>query len=334
MIYLKSLSILIIIFIIIKFLFKNLKSKFYKKHQRFAGKESIPLIGGVIIFIFLIIHIELFEELFLLYCFFLLLLGIFSDIDKLYSPKVRLFIQFLIIFSFVYFSNLQILDLRNIYLNYLLSYEYFNIFFITSCFLVLINGSNFIDGLDGLNLGYYLVGLLPILYVSQLPEIYIVNDRLILILIMISFLLILNFLNIIYIGDSGSYLLGFIVGYLLIIFNNKNYLISPYFIVLILWYPAFENLFSIFRKIISNLDPLSPDNSHLHQKLCHLLLDSNFKLFSENANIVASVSINLYNFLIFCIGAFFYSKTKILLLIILFNIITYLICYFLLKKKS
>ena len=334
MIYLDSLIILIIIFFIIKLFFKNLKSKFYEKHQRFAGKESIPLIGGVIIFSYLIIHIQLFEELFLLFCFFLLLLGIFSDINKLYSPKIRLFIQILIISNFIYFSNLQVLDLRNIYLNFLLSYEYFNVFFITFCFLVLINGSNFIDGLDGLNLGYYFVGLLPILYVSQLPEVYIVEDQLISILILISFLMILNFLNVIYIGDSGSYLLGFVIGYLLIIFNNQNYLISPYFIALILWYPAFENLFSIIRKRISNLDPLSPDNLHLHQKLYYLFLDSNFKLFSENANIVASVSINLYNLLIFCIGALYYSKTKILLLLILFNIVIYLSCYFLLKKKD
>jgi len=334
MIHLETLFILIIIFFIIKFFFKNLKSKFYEKHQRFAGKESIPLIGGVIIFSYLIIYMELFENLFLLYCFFLLLLGIFSDIDKLHSPKTRLFIQFLIIISFVYFSNLQILDLRNIYLNYFLSHEYFNIFFITACFLVLINGSNFIDGLDGLNLGYYFVGLLPILHVSQLPEIYIVNDQLILILILISFLLILNFLNIIYIGDSGSYLLGFVIGYLLIIFNNQNSLISPYFIALILWYPAFENLFSIFRKRISNLNPLRPDNLHLHQKIYYLFLDSNFEILSKNANLIASMSINLYNLSVFCIGALFYSKTKILIVIILINIVTYLSCYFLLKKKS
>ena len=334
MTYLKSLSILIVIFFIINLLFTNLKSKFNKDHQKFAGKGSIPLIGGVIIFCYLIVYIKLFEELFLLYCFFLLLLGILSDIDKLHSPKIRLIIQLLIISSFIYFSNLQILDLRNFYLNNFLSYEYFNIFFTTSCLLVLINGSNFIDGLDGLNLGYYFVGLFPILYASQLPDIYIANDQLKLIFILISFLLVLNFLNIIYIGDSGSYLLGFVIGYLFIIFNNQNYLISPYFIALILWYPAFENLFSIIRKKISNSDPLNPDNLHLHQKLYYLFLNSNFKLLSKNANPAASVLINFYNLSIFYIGSLFYNNTKILLVIILFNILIYLNCYFLLKKKD
>ena len=44
--YLISYLSLLIIFLICRFIFKNLKSKFYKKHQKFAGKESIPLIGG------------------------------------------------------------------------------------------------------------------------------------------------------------------------------------------------------------------------------------------------------------------------------------------------
>ena len=49
--------------------------------------------------------------------------------------------------------------------------------------------------------------------------------------------------------------------------NNNNYFISPYFIALLLWYPAFENLFSIIRKRIVKKDPLKPDNLHFHQLL-------------------------------------------------------------------
>ena len=70
-----------------------------------------------------------------------------------------------------------------------------------------------------------------------------------------SFLFILNLFNFLYLGDSGSYLIGFLCGYFLIDINSLNPLISPYFIALLLWYPAFENLFSIIRKIIK-LDPL------------------------------------------------------------------------------
>ena len=55
----------------------------------------------------------------------------------------------------MYLSEAQINDLRNDYLNNLISNNYFSLFFTIFCLLVLINGSNFIDGLDGLNLGYF-----------------------------------------------------------------------------------------------------------------------------------------------------------------------------------
>ena len=56
--------------------------------------------------------------------------------------------------------------------------------------------------------------------------------------------------NKLFMGDSGAYVLGTICGYLLIKVHGENQEISPYFIILLFWYPCFENLFSIIRKII------------------------------------------------------------------------------------
>ena len=64
-----------------------------------------------------------------------------------------------------------------------------------------------------------------------------------------------------------DYTLSFIIGYNLIVIYNKTFSISPYFIILLLWYPCFENLFSIIRKNLYNVDPLSADNKHLHHYL-------------------------------------------------------------------
>jgi UDP-N-acetylmuramyl pentapeptide phosphotransferase/UDP-N-acetylglucosamine-1-phosphate transferase len=50
-------------------------------------------------------------------------------------------------------------------------------------------------------------------------------------------------------GDSGSYLIAIIIGIYLIKFYELNILISPYYIALLLWYPAFENLFSLVRRL-------------------------------------------------------------------------------------
>ena len=48
--YLISYTILLLIYFLFKILFKNLKSKFHEKHQKLAGKELVPLLGGIVMF--------------------------------------------------------------------------------------------------------------------------------------------------------------------------------------------------------------------------------------------------------------------------------------------
>ena len=326
-------SSLFIIFLVSRLIFKNLKSKFYKKHQKLAGKESIPLIGGIVAFIFLGLNFEYFDKYMIFFSFLILCLGISSDCNFISSPKIRLILQSLLVITFVYMLNLNILDLRNNFLNNLISNYYFNIFFVSFCFLVLLNGSNFIDGLDGLNLGYFLSILIIILILNQSSKIVISEDQIMLIFFIVTFLLLLNIFNFLYLGDSGSYLIGFLFGYFLLQINETNPIVSPYFIALLFWYPAFENLFSIIRKKIIKLDPLDADNSHLHQLLFHYLKRRKNKFINKFSNLISSLVINTFNFSIFFISLSYFSHTRTLLFLIFLNVTVYLFIYFLLKKK-
>ncbi len=328
-----SYSILIIIYFLFKILFKNMRSKFYEKHQRLTGKEFVPLLGGVIMFSYYSYSISINDLNLFIFSFLILLLGIFSDNNLLQSPKLRLILQSVILFLFLLFSDLQINDLRNNFLNEILSNYYMGLIFSTFCLLVLINGSNFIDGLDGLNLGYFFLIIVIILFLSYELEIEVDNNNIKEIFHIISFLLILNLMNYLYLGDSGSYLVGFIFGVFLIELNNYNYFISPYFIALLLWYPAFENLFSIIRKKLSKKDPLKPDNLHFHQLLFNFLKQNKNKVLKKYCNSASSFLIILYNSIIFAISVGFLNHTKVLLIVLLFNVINYLLFYYLLKKK-
>tara|TARA_B100000902_G_scaffold205120_1_gene195559 strand:+ start:2781 stop:3785 length:1005 start_codon:yes stop_codon:yes gene_type:complete len=328
-----SYFILFIIFISLKFIFKNLKSKFHQKHQKFAGKESIPLLGGIVMFLFYSYHISINDYLIFLFSFLILLVGIFSDNNFLQSPKLRLILQALILLSFINFSDLIILDLRNDILNNLISNYYVSTLFTAFCFLVLINGSNFIDGLDGLNLGYFFLVILTIIYLNHY-EIFDVDKKMMMTIFYgISFLLILNILNLLYLGDSGSYLIGLIFGVFLIEINNSNYSISPYFIALLLWYPAFENLFSIIRKRLFKKDPLKPDNFHLHQMIFNFLRNSNNNSVKKYSNIISSGFIIFYNLIIFFISTDYVSHTKSLLFLLACNVIIYITLYFFLRRS-
>ena len=330
--YFVSYLILFFLYFFFKIIFQNFKSQFYFKHQKFAGQESIPFLGGIIMFCFYSYEISIHDLIILFFSFFILLLGVFSDCNFIQSPKIRLILQSSVLLFFVYLSEIQINDLRNEFLNNLISNYYFGLFFTTFCFLVLINGSNFIDGLDGLNLGYFFLITITLIYLYKFQFIKTDINQLKVIFYVISFLLVFNIFNYLYLGDSGSYLIGFIFGMFLIEWNNVNYFVSPYFIALLLWYPAFENLFSIIRKRILKLNPLKPDNLHLHQLLFRNIRRCNNQKVKRFSNIISSFIINIYNLVIFVIGVNYFNNSKILLFLLLINVIFYFISYFSLNR--
>ena len=138
-------------------------------------------------------------------------------------------------------------------------------------------------------------------------------------------------MNQLYLGDSGSYTISLLAGFLLIEFYNNNSEVSSFFIILLLWYPCFENLFSIIRKFQIHKSPLAPDNKHFHQLLYHYL-KVKFKKNDLFTNNLASLIINFYNFLIIFLGSEYFFNTQILLLLILLNIVIYTVFYLRLFK--
>ena len=111
-------------------------------------------------------------------------------------------------------------------------------------------------------------------------------------------------------------------------FDNQ---ISPYFIILLLWYPCFENLFSFMRKNKIKFSPTKPDNNHLHQLLFIFLrnkLNTNI-IFS---NVLTSILINSFNFFVLFLGAMKPYATDYQLLLLVFNIIIYLTLYSILSR--
>ena len=145
-----------------------------------------------------------------------------------------------------------------------------------------------------------------------------------------------NFSSKVYLGDSGSFLLSFLIGYYLINFCNDNLnliqFISPIFILLLLWYPAFENLFSIIRKIISKKLPSEPDNLHMHHLLFNFIKKKNNKTIIYNNTLTGNI-INLFNLIGFAVSSKFYYHTEYLAYIIIFNVLFYTVVYFYFYKK-
>ena len=297
-----------------------------EKHQLFVEKKNIPLSGGIIIVITFLFIDQFNIDSYYIFSFFLFCIGFFSDLKKITSPRNRFFMQVFSIFLFVIFYNFHISSVRIFFIDFLLNYKFFSYFFVIFCLLIIINGTNFIDGLNGLVLGYF-ISILIIIYNLQLFENLNITQFQILCFIELLFILLLfNFFNKLYLGDSGSYLLGFGFGVLLIALYESNKFISPFFIILLLWYPCFENLFSIIRKYRFNLSPLNSDNKHFHQLLFYFV-KKKFRLSALTSNNLCSIFINIFNIITLSIGAIDIFNTQLQILLIFFNVIVYIYIY-------
>jgi UDP-N-acetylmuramyl pentapeptide phosphotransferase/UDP-N-acetylglucosamine-1-phosphate transferase len=303
-----------------KKLFLNFKGD---NHQKFISSRNIPLSGGLILIFTSYYFLNLLN---ITYVFLIFFIGFLSDAKKINSPKLRFVIQTLIVLGVVYFSAITVPETKIIFLDQLLTNTISRIIFSVFCILVVINGCNFIDGVNTSLIGYCLIISLSLHYldlngveVSQIINFY----NLIPVLIA---LFILNFFNKLYLGDGGSYFLGLLFALSLINTYQVNNNISPYFIVCLLWYPAFENLFSILRKSNLSRSPLKPDTNHLHQ-IIFLYLKKTFNIKSIYLNTATGMIINFYNLICISIATLFYNHTKIQILIIMFNIIVYIFLY-------
>ena len=300
-------------------------------HKQLINLDIVPVSGGIIL-ILNILFFELFSnKINYLLIFAIFLIGLFADIQKLKSPLKRFIFQLVVVLFFVIFNDVFIRSIRISFFDIYLNYNLISVIFTSFCLLILINGSNFIDGVNLQCSGYYFTVFAILSYLNL--SIISVNN-IVVIHTLYPFLLsfiIFNFFNKSYLGDSGSYLLSFIIGYVLIYFQIMTN-ISPYFVVLILWYPAFENFFSILRKIVKpNIRPDQPDLLHLHHLLFRFL-NSKFNLEKNLSSSLPSIIINLFNFIIFYIGCHFLYSTFILLILIFICIMIYILTYFFLLR--
>ena len=328
------MNILLLIISTILFLLISIKikkTKYLKNysgddHQKLTTNKNIPLIGGF--FIIIVFLLVLFEEnnFFLISIILIFSLGLFSDLNKIISPNKRLLLQVIIVLFLIIFTNLEINSTRVIILDEFLKNNIFNIFFVSFCVLVLINGTNFIDGLNGLSLGYYFIVTIALLnnnfYYSNLLQ----GNELLYLSCYLFIFLILNQSNLFFIGDSGSYSLGMIFSFLLINIYTVNSNISPFYIILLVWYPCFELLFSILRKFNINFSPAKPDIRHLHQ-LIYNLIKNKYNFSKLKSNNISSILILLFNSCSIFLGSLdiYSSQNQIILIII--NILFYTAAY-------
>lgn len=128
------------------------------------------------------------------------------------------------------------------------------------------NAYNIIDGYNGLAGVVSIIVLLGLAYVARQvgdQEIFVASIAMV---GGIAGFLVWNFpRGLIFLGDGGAYFIGFMIAELSVLLVVKNQEVSPWFPLLLSFYPIFETIFSIYRKKIKRgMSPGVPDGLHLH----------------------------------------------------------------------
>lgn len=326
------LIIFAILIVINKFLILS-KLILHNKNQsvhKTIGNSGIPISGGIfffliIIYIFFFKHTSFIDLALNIIAFgYFFYIGLLSDIGIEIKAKKRLFLQFLILFIFFGILKINIIKTNIDLLDILLGNTFFNHLFTVFCVLILINGLNFIDGVNLNSSGYLLSSYLILFFLNEtLEEKYFFDQYLIIIIFSLVAFYILNSLEKNFLGDSGTYILGLLLGIDVINFCNFNNIVSPIIAINLLWYPAFENLFSIVRKFNSKNNPLYPDKKHLHTLIYIYLLRQGVKY----PNTFTGLIINLTLVPSFVSILFFYDNSYKLFLIVIVYIVIYILSY-------
>lgn len=311
------------------FNFFNLKP--YSSIQR-VHQNEISRLGGFLIYIFLWAlwifnfrnDIFLFSILISSIPFTIICLK--EDLFQTTKPLLRLTSMLIscLIFFYIYpldFPNINFPIIKNII-------EIFpiGVIFFTFSILVLMNGMNMIDGLNGL---FGFTALFQQIFLGSLAIFY--NDIEMLNLIVIfSFPLVLFvFFNFpfgkLFAGDFGAYFYGFLNGMLTIYFFGKYNDLISWSAVLILFYPCMELLFSFIRKIINKTPPFDADDKHLHTLIYKKMLKK-----TNNKNLLNPyITLRLFIFWLLpsIFGFFFFDDIMLVSCCLVFLTILYICLY-------
>ncbi len=252
------------------------------KDERRMHKVPIPRLGGLAIFIAFVVSVLLFAEIdrqlmgILIGALIIVILGVLDDIYALKAlPKfIVQILAAVVVVSFgcrIQFISNPVLTSSATYLRLpsILSV------IVTVLWIVgITNAVNFIDGLDGLAVGVSGISAATMLVVAIL-----VAEQNVAVIMAALFGACLGFIPYnfnpakIFMGDTGSTFLGFILATMSIQGLFKLYAIISFAVpFLILGIPIFDICFAIIRRVAKGQNPMAADRGHVH----HRLIDMGF----------------------------------------------------------
>ncbi len=292
-------------------------------------KNNVPLFGGILIiynliFFFVLdyfLNLNLSQEIinkreYFTFCIGTIIffcIGIFDDKYNLSANK-KLFLNFFILlFLTLTDDNLVVKQLNFSFFENPIYLNNFSYLFTILCVLLFLNAINMFDGINLQTATYCII----IFSIFLFKGIYISLST-IFICVLILFLF-YNSLNKIFLGDSGTQVLAFVISYVLIKSYNLNQSFTLEEIFVILSLPGLDMFRLFLLRVFNGKNPFSPDRNHIHH-----LIEKKFKKFKAFIIIQFFILINII--------LFYVIENKINVLIL--TILAYLILYKIFTQKG
>ncbi len=219
--------------------------------------------GGIIFYISFLLSLLYFVEVdtviksYLMGVSFLVVIGLADDIRPL-SPNYKFLAQIVAAFIFLALTRLHTT------IPYLEQYHTIS-FLICLIFIVgITNSINLIDGLDGLASG------IAIIAAATLSLFFIQSSYfpvfLILIAVVFGFLRANTFPALIFMGDSGSYFLGYTLAVFSLV-GVSGELVPVWLPFVILFIPIFDTSSVFIKRLVEHRHIFLPDKNHIHHRI-------------------------------------------------------------------
>lgn len=275
-------------------------------NHRSVHTQPIARSGGIAITLSFFIGIYLLGTPFPLYMVFAILLvfgvGLLDDIKHVGSKS-----KFAIIFfaaTLLYINGFYI-DSIGTWLGYEITLGWFALPFLWFVMSGFTNGVNLIDGLDGLAASVSIIILLALGYIGfKYDDLFLYYSSFILAFSILGFLILNWHPASIFMGDSGSLTIGFIISILAI--HALQY-INPVSILLLAALPILDALVVMFRRIAHGKSPFEADKTHIH----HIIL----RLKGGNVRLAVLLMITM-QFLFTIIGLGFKIRDQFIILLV------------------
>lgn len=296
----------------------NKISKFINIYDKLGdvSNPSASLIGGTIILlnlllnlIFYFINDKIFNNFFLsdinFYSFISIsiLIYIIGLLDDKFNLKPYLRLIYLSFFLFLFFQldkSIVIDSLEFNHINNVFFLGNFSIFFSILCFLLFINALNMFDGIN-LQVPFYALLTFFYFFFNQY------NFFFLSIIIFLFYFLFLNKTGKFFLGDSGSYLIAYLISYISIRLYKENLLLSDD-IFLIMFLPGIDMLRLFCERLFCKKNPFKGDNRHIHHIFLkrHGLIKTRIYVISLYVFPIFFSKIGINNYIIITFFIFYY----------------------------